>query len=139
MTTIEDIYTALNPLPAMLSTKGKIEPIATFTLETNAGISVSLSWRKPHSGNNWEREYQSAYGQTFEETLAKTINYITKLPSAEDAKLQDFMKRLGKVIDVGKDYGVSVDFLNPLLESMKRLSENAITYVPDPQHDDIPL
>jgi hypothetical protein len=40
------------------------------------------------------------------------------------------MGQLGKLIDAGKSGGIEVDYLNPLLDTMKRLSENVITYRP---------
>lgn len=138
MTTTQDIYAAIAPLPAKLSEKGKAEPTVAVTMEANVGqLSIAIGWKKPHSGNNWEREYKYFSGASFEEAFTKAVDHIAKMPSAEEAKLQDFMKRLGKVIDVGKDYGVSIDYLNPLLDSMKRLSENAITYAPE--DDDVPF
>lgn len=52
------------------------------------------------------------------------------LPSAEQAKLNNFMGKIGKLIDAGKSEGIDVDYLNPLIDSMKRLSENVITHQP---------
>lgn len=43
------------------------------------------------------------------------------------------MGQLGKLIDAGKTDGIAVDFMNPLLDTMKRLSENVITYRPEPE------
>jgi hypothetical protein len=40
------------------------------------------------------------------------------------------MGKLGTLIDFARDDGIKVDYLNPLVETMKRLSENVITHQP---------
>jgi hypothetical protein len=130
MTTIEDIYAAINPIPAMLAEKGKIKPEVEFRIEANAGVWLAMSWGKRHALNEWERDYKSFMGKDFAEALTKGLEFIKELPSAEQAKLHDFMGKLGKLIDAGKADGIAVDYMNPLLDTMKRLSENVITYQP---------
>lgn len=127
--TIDEIYAAINPLPAMLSAKGKVKPEAYVSIEANAGIILMLSWDKRHATYSYEREYKSSSGD-FQQALAAAIEFINDLPSAEQAKLHEFMGKLGKLIDAGKDDGIEVAYLNPLIESMKKLSENVITYKP---------
>lgn len=130
MTTIEDIYAAINPLPAMLSEKGKARPSVEVTIEANAKLCIALKWKKPYCNNEWENEYEWFNGEDFSQALANAKSYIEDLPSAEQAKLNHFMGKLGNLIDAGKDEGIDVDYLNPLLDTMKRLAENAITYMP---------
>lgn len=129
-TSINDIYTAINPLPAMLSAKGKIKPEVTLHIEANASLTIFMSWDKRHASYSYEREYKSHLGETFQQALDKAIEFIKKLPSAEQAKLHEFMGKLGKLIDAGKEDGIQVEYMNPLIDSMKRLSENVITHQP---------
>jgi hypothetical protein len=130
--TIDEIYAAINPLPAMLSAKGKARPEVIVMMYANARLSLYMNWKKPYSRNDWETDSEVCSGETFEEAYAKAIAFINKLPSAEDAKLHHFMGKLGNLIDCGKDEGIDLDYLNPLLDTMKRLSENVITYKPEP-------
>lgn len=130
MTTIEDIYAAINPLPAMLTEKGKAQPEVTVMINANAGICIYMKWKKPYSNRDWETDGEVFVGDTFEAAHAKAIAFINDLPSAKDAKLHHFMGKLGNLIDAGKDEGIDLDYLNPLLDTMKRLSENVITYQP---------
>jgi hypothetical protein len=130
MTTIADIYAAINPLPGMLTTKGKVKPEVSLVIEANAGFAITMNWDKRHAKYNFEREHKTFIGATFEEVLGKSISFINELPSADQAKLHEFMGALGKLIDAGNADGISVDFMNPLLGTMKRLSENVITYQP---------
>lgn len=128
--TIDEIYAAINPLPAMLSKKGKVNPRVDFKIEANAGIAISMSWKKPYAYNDWENDYECFLGDDFTAALGKAVAFINELPSAEQAKLHHFMGKLGKLIDAGKDDGIEVAYLNPLIESMKKLSENVITHQP---------
>jgi len=128
--TIKDIYIAINPLPAALSAKGKTEPEVALHLEANAGISILLTWRKRHSVHSYDREYKTFFGDSFDHALEKAAAFIGELPSEKQARLHDFMASLGKLIDAGKSDGIDIDYMNPLIDTMKRLSENVITFQP---------
>lgn len=130
MTTIDEIYAAINPMPAMLSAKGKVNPVSYLRIEANAGIDLTLSWVKAGSSKEWDREYKCIHGDTADEATAAAISFINALPDAKTARLHDFMSQLGKVIDSGRDLGIEVDYLSPLTDTMKRLSENIITHQP---------
>lgn len=130
MTTIDDIYAAINPIPAQLSAKGKVKPSVEFRIEANAALSFMLSWRKFGSDRDWEREYEYFTGANFNEALVKVTEFVNDLPSAERSRLNHFMAQLGDLIDAGKSEGIDVDFLNPLIDTMKRLSKNVLTFKP---------
>ena len=128
MTTVDDIYAAINPLPAKLNAKGRREPDLKVEIAANAGFTITTTWKKRKATSDWDREYNCFLGDTFEEVLEKVSAFIHDLPSAEQSVLHDFMGQLGRLIDEGRADGIQVDFLNPLIETMKRLSENVITH-----------
>jgi hypothetical protein len=129
-TTIDEIYAAINPIPGMLTAKGKVKPEVAFRIEANAAVGISLSYQKAYAANTWDNEYHHFNGDDFAAALGEALAFIDDLPSAEDAKLHNFMGKLGSLIDFARDDGIKVDYLNPLLETMKRLSENVITHQP---------
>jgi len=129
--TIDDIYAAINPLPAKLSAKGKVAPSVDCRIEANANVWVAMSWRKSLTANDWDKNYEHFMGNDFPQAFNKAVAFIDALPSAEQARIQEFMGQLGKLIDTGKAAGITVDYMNPLLDTMKRLSENIITYQPE--------
>lgn len=131
-TTLDDVYAAINPLSARLLEKGKAEPVVRFEMEANAGMCVAMNWKKRSSPSTWDREYQCFLGDSLDQALSKAVAFISRLPSAEQAVLHEFMDKLGKLIDAGRSDGIAVDYMNPLLDTMKRLSENIITYRPAP-------
>jgi len=130
MITIDDIYAAINPMPAMLSAKGKVRPDVTFMAHANSRLTIHMSWKRPFVSNDWETDCECFSGETFEESLEKATAFINELPSADQAKLNHFMGKLGGLIDAGRDEGINVDYLNPLIDTMKRISENVITFQP---------
>lgn len=132
MTTIDDVYAAINPLPARLSEKGKVNPEVDLTIEANSRMHITLKWKKYGAISEWERDYHVLAGNSFNECLKKADELISGLPSAEQDRLEQFMNKLGKLIDIGRDEGIAIDFMNPLLDTMKRLSENVITHRPAP-------
>lgn len=130
MTSISEIYAAINPMPALLLAKGKVKPDVSFDIEANAQLRLRISWVKCAARNEWDRDYHCDTGNTFEEVISKALQFINALPDAKTARLHDFMGQLGKVIDSGRELGINVDYLNPLTDTMKRLSENILTHQP---------
>lgn len=130
MEAIQDIYDAINPMPAMLSAKGKSRPEVNFRISANAEPDITLSWVKSGKDYDWDREYKSFVSKPADELISAALAFINALPSAEAARLHDFMGHLGKLIDTGRDLGIEVDYLNPLTDTMKRLSENILTHQP---------
>lgn len=58
----------------------------------------------------------------------KAWKFTDKLPDPDDQRRQAFMRELGRVIDRGREIGIEVDYLNPLEQAMRQLSENIITH-----------
>jgi hypothetical protein len=72
-------------------------------------------------------EYKWLKGALPEDAFKEADEFVASLPSAEEAKMKQFMGALATVIDLGKSNGVEVKFLNPLQATMKKLSENILT------------
>lgn len=118
----------VNDLAAAMVAKGMREPEAQAWFKANAEPTIYLRWkagidRGAYLGND---KYEFMSGP-LDEVLGKASEFIATQPDAEQAKLNDFMAALGSVIDIGKQHGIEADYLNPLVASMKKLSENIIT------------
>ena len=124
--TISDVYSAINPIPAMLTSKGKIKPEVSLEIRANAEIQINMNWVKDTGHQDWDRQYKVFTG-TADQALEKALAFIAELPDAKTARLHAFMAKLGAVIDDGRALGVDVEFINPLTDTMKRLAKNAIT------------
>lgn len=125
--TISDVYSAINPLPAMLTGKGKVKPEVSLEIRANAEIQINMNWVKDTGRQDWDRQYKVFTG-TADQALDKALAFIAELPDAKTARLHAFMAKLGAVIDDGRALGVDVAFINPLTDTMKRLAKNAITH-----------
>lgn len=125
---VKQIQSRIDLLPARLTAKGIVKPTVEFRIGANEGMSVVTYWY----GGAGYADFKSKHckGDTPEAALVDAEEWVASLPSIEERRRDDFMAALGKVIDMGRETGIEVDFINPLTETMKRLSENALTYQP---------
>lgn len=124
---IEDMQIVCNELQAALAAKGKSSSTAEFSIEANVEFCLALRWRKANAIHSYDMEYEFIRGANVARLIEKARKFISALPSAEETKFREFMGALGNVIDLGRKNGIEVEFINPLTETMKRLSENALT------------
>lgn len=125
----QDIQSRINVMPAALSAKGKVMPEVTYYIRANAEPSFSMSWRTSSAQFDYDRTYKSC------DTADEADRFIADLPSIEEAKLAEFTEQLASIIELGRSHGIDVQFVNPLVEAMKRLSENAIPHYPKPKDE----
>lgn len=117
----------INRLSGAMLAKGLRSPSASFDMSSHEEPSIVLRWEKPKKRTYELGDYHYIRGGTHGEMLAKADAFIATMPTAKEAKFNEFMGALGGVIDLGKENGIEVEFLNPLVATMKQLSENALT------------
>ena len=123
--TIADAQKRLDPMPAAMSAKGLRKPVARLTLEANAELHGTLEWECKKGP--FRSAYEFVKGKTAPEIMAKMEAFIAKLPPPEEARMKEFMTALSDVIELGRENGIAVEFINPLTEAMQRLSSNILT------------
>jgi hypothetical protein len=122
----DEIQKRIDAISAAMLAKGLIRPEARFTFNSHAEAGASVHWyAKPTSFYADESEY---FRGTIETALADAEAYVAALPSPEEARMNAFMKALGETIDLGKQNNIEVEFVNPLMALMKRLSKNALQH-----------
>lgn len=119
------IQKRVDELCAAMLAKGMVTPRAALHIECNAQPGVYMRWTDKSEQFGSATEWICA--DTVSEAFDKATKFISARPSAEQARLNEFMRALGKAIDLGNQYGIDAEYLNPLTASMKKLSENAIT------------
>jgi len=120
-----DILHEITRLEKLLTSKGftapKIEISVGFsTRELTANIAYK-------AGNSYE--YQFIHVEAldgFEGVIADTEDYINGLKSVPEIQRDAFVASVGRLIDQGRDIGIEVDFLNPLVDMMGKLSHNIL-------------
>lgn len=124
----EEIQKEIDALVPLMVDKGLRNPRATF--EFHSGTSLPVVWlmsdTKNKAGNDWHR----MVGDDIPDILANAREFISELPDPEEAKRQEFINQLAALIDLGRENGIDLAFVNPLQETMKRLAENALTHEP---------
>lgn len=63
-----------------------------------------------------------------DDAIRSAMDAIAKLPSKADRGLREFHKKVAEAIDLGRDVGVDLQFINPLIEMSRKLAENAIEH-----------
>ena len=119
-----EMQAAVDQLVKDMLDKGLRKPRAMAWIESGKQPCAFL--RSGEYGEPAHLAY-SKFAPTVAEALDAARAIIAAMPDAETTRLNNFMGALGKVIDLGRDLGVDVDFINPLTATMKRLSENVIT------------
>lgn len=122
---IEDVQNRINAMPAAMLAKGLRKPEATFSVRANSEISVYLRWDDKKTA--YGSAYHTVKGKTPDELLSNAEAFIAALPSPEETRMKEFMTALSDTIELGRQNGIEVDFVNPLVDTMRRLSENIIT------------
>lgn len=64
--------------------------------------------------------------------IARALNavwsYWANLKAVKELERDDFLNRLGQLIDEARRVDIPLDFINPLTEAMARLSENVLEH-----------
>lgn len=121
----KEIQKRIDTMPAAMAAKGLRKPRAEFDIRGNEELRGMLSWDDTKS--SYGSKYEWIAGKTPESTLKKMNAFIAALPSPEETRMKEFMTALSDVIELGRKSGVEVEFVNPLVDTMRRLSSNIIT------------
>ena len=122
--TYEEIQKAVNEISKMLTDLG--------VRHYSCSMSVSANEQSYFYVGSHDKVFEGLTskfirGESPQEIIEKTKAFVMALPNKEDRNKPDFMAELASAIDNGKDLGIDVEFLNPLIEQMRSLSENIIT------------
>jgi hypothetical protein len=120
-----DILREITRLEKLLSNKGFTAP--------KIEISVGFSTRELTSNIAYKAggssEYQFIHVEAldgFESLISDTEDYINGLKSVAEIRKDAFVASVGRLIDQGRDIGIEVEFLNPLVDMMGKLSHNIL-------------
>lgn len=121
------IQEQIDRLSDAMIAKGLRKPRAEFELRSHSEPHVLLAYEPYKKSPYGYDKYEWFRGGAVGEIIAKAAAFIEAQPSLEETKFNEFMGALGGVIDLGKENGIEVEHLNPLMATMKKLSENALT------------
>ncbi len=126
------IQKRIDKMPAAMAAKGLYSPNAEFVLDANGGCRVAIRWYASIEAKNAFRSTAEWFRDgSIPDQLDAADKFIAALPTKDQVRFREFMGALGGVIDLGKSNGIEVEFLNPLVATMKTLSKNALAYQPE--------
>jgi hypothetical protein len=125
----KEIQTRVDALCRSMLDKGLRQPSAEFQVESNVAICIWLKWRDAAKSGRYleDNHYEKIEGDEPEGLFAQASAFVAALPTKEETRFREFMGALGNVIELGRKNDIEVEFLNPLVATMKQLSENALT------------
>lgn len=119
------IQKRVDALAETMLAKGMRSPGATVMMKAAGEPCLHLCWADARQ--KYGESYDTFHAPTLAEAFAKAEDFVVSRPSPKQMRFDEFMGALGKVIDLGKENDIEVEFLNPLVATMKQLSENALT------------
>jgi len=104
----------------------------SFDIKAHEAPVVFIS-HNPKFTNDYADEVSRVFrvgsqGETPADILDAADDWAASLPTRDEAERTAFMDKLAGVIEHGRRIGIEDGFVNPLLDLMKKLSENAITH-----------
>lgn len=121
-----DIQERINALAAALAAKGLPQATAAFRINPHVDPNVSLHWAG-RATSPYADKSEWFHGSV-ETALAAAEAHVAALPSPEQARINAFMSALSEAIELGKKTELDVEFVNPLLAIMQRISKNALKH-----------
>jgi len=122
LTTIYELQTILDGFCHALIARDFTLPEAEVWIKAGGAFSGNISYRA-----NDEYQQKFHYDYDLQELLETMSNYIHGLPSPQQVLKENFLQSLSDLIAKGKDIGLEINYINPLLETMKHLSENILS------------
>ena len=128
MHTLQSIISQLTSMEHAITELGYQGADSDLNLHWSALSPLYLALRYSADGEYFNQTFARP-GETDEDLsglLAEAWDYIRQLKTPEQAKREAFLHEFGRTIDKARDLGLSVDFINPLEDSMRQLSENIL-------------
>jgi len=126
------IQSWLEQTSADLLAKGYENPRSAFTVRDNSAMDIWISADIPYearSSNAYEDSYvsETVYSPDMDTLFERAHQWIKDLESPDTMAVRKFQRDLATIIDKANALGLDADFVNPLTQLSKKLSENAIT------------
>ena len=122
--TPQEISARLIAIHSVIADRFEAQPFMAPSLWVNAGRKVSVALYREYRPGDYD--LGTVFGDTFEEALDAADAFVAAIPPINESRRREWMKDLGRHIDKGREIGIETEFLNPLAETMQRLSKNAI-------------
>lgn len=131
--TPSEIYNECLALEALMTSRGFLRPEVAFFVNFFAGrpfcLKVEMRTTEDFSSSlTFYPDVQSE--EEIPSLFLRARNWVSAQKDPKTIRHEQFIAHLGRVIDEARSLNLDVEFMNPLVESMRKLSENVIEYRP---------
>lgn len=128
MHTFQSLVTELTSMELAITELGYQAADCDLNLHWTHGSPLRLSINYVCNGEAqaWSRHGEEETDEALTGLLEEAWKYIGGLKTPEQRARELFLREFGRTLDKARDLGFGVEFLNPLEESMRKLSENIL-------------
>lgn len=124
------IFDACGDLIERLKAKGYLLSDAQYTMSYYDKPYFFVQY-KDLAGNTIYKTFRGDKDESWLVHYAKAIEYIEKLPTIEEGKVQAFQAEVIRVLELGRSLNIDTGMISPIEELVKRLSTNIIEHKKD--------
>ena len=125
----DQIEARLKALNAALIEKGFIAPNCEFSVYSGEPFTTWVRANVP-SETKLGSLLEAAHGDTPVASLDGADLLVAELKSVHDHKKDAAVKQLGRAVDALRDAGIDAEFVNPLADQLKAISQNLLAHRP---------
>ena len=122
---INEVQSALDSISATLAEKVRVRNVY-LTVEAFSSPHLVISYNPKFSDDWTDVVYQTFHGEV-RTALADAAAWVQAQPTRAEMERNAYLTRLADAVEYGRKIGIDDALVNPLVEAMKRLSENIIT------------
>lgn len=128
MHTLQSLVTELTSMELAITELGYQAADSDLNLHWTHGSPLHLSLYYVCNGEAqaWSLNAEEETDEALTALLEEAWKYISGLKTPEQRARELFLHEFGRTLDKARDLGFGVEFLNPLEESMRKLSENIL-------------
>jgi hypothetical protein len=118
-----EIREAVARIENLMAEKGLKSPRSVVIFESNCIPYIFLMW-VDGSAPGALKSFRE--GRLLSDRISAAEKFVIDIPSKEEIKKQEFLQAVSNIIALGKKNGIEMECIAPLMEAMKKLSENVI-------------
>lgn len=120
-----EIQQSIDSIAGNLADKVKVNDVY-FTAACYQGPRLAISYN-PKFSSDWLDEVRQTFHGDPLTILTDADEWVRAQPTKAERERDAYLSRLADAIEFGRKIGIDDALVNPLVEAMKRLSENIIT------------
>jgi hypothetical protein len=124
---ITEIQTELAALVVQMTEKGVVTPSAELHIKDSGLFSVYITSKYGSGSFGEDANSKFLHADTPLDAFGKARDYITSLPSPEEAQTREYLKRVASAIDYAAENNIADEYVTPLRGVTCAMTENLLT------------